>query len=379
MKDHLTQNLKKYLSKVLRFKKARAISRLKAQRKTITLTSHQPFYLIPGLRQDGVGIQAMVRLTVMFLAKQTEATYIHIPFVGLGHLNRDYDGNRVSQEEWDAQWESFFNLGYDEATVDQLSRATCIKLLLFNVSLYKEIITSQEALINRISQLRHRRQGVHSFNLEICRHPKECNLIFDQNFIRTIQDKFETGNYKPEKILFSQRYTDIAIHIRRGDVWDKFQAGSTEINYTNKLVSEEHYINLIRSLKTKLDSPEKPIRFHLFSNGRVSDFKSFYFIDGSRAVLYSDDGSSISNIHFHLNINSRDTLYHLIKAPILYPGKSTFSVLAVLLSKGIVVYSEEITDFYQYTLLEAYMNESQRCIPLDRVEEAQSLLLEKCR
>ena len=62
-------------------------------------------------------------------------------------------------------------------------------------------------------------------------------------------------------------------------------------------------------------------------------------------------------------------MYHMIKAPIFVPGKSTFSVVAVLLSNSYIFYENEICEFYQYNLLEKYMEKNPRFISLNELEE----------
>ena len=79
--------------------------------KTPELVMDGRYILMPAFRKDGVGIQAMVRICVMLLARQAGATYVHLPFLKLAHQNIDPTDCSLTPEKWAAKWEAFFNLG----------------------------------------------------------------------------------------------------------------------------------------------------------------------------------------------------------------------------------------------------------------------------
>lgn len=341
--------------------------------------------LVPGLRRDGVGIQAMLRICVMFLARQANAIYIHMPFMMLAHQDVDPDGRTLSAEEWSIEWESFFNFGKDEYNIADLVDATGEAAVVKHMSARHRhfgdpMDTTRGRLPAMVDRIRNHAGddcGIYTFNLGLCRQPRECGLFLDQAFIRDLQKKFEANGYRPGENLYSEQFLNVAIHIRRGDVWDACQTGSKVEMYTNKLVSEDFYVALIGKLHNLFITSPRPVRFHIFSDGKQEIFERFTFTGEREAFLKLESGLLIDNIQFHLRQNTFDTLYHLIKAPVLVPGKSTFSVVAVLLGNSCVLYEDEIHEFYQYDLLEEYMRDNPRFVSLTGLEDRTDELMQQ--
>ena len=65
----------------------------------------------------------MIRISVMYLARQTESIYIHLPFLKLAHQDIDPDGCSMTTEEWAAKWEAFFGIGKGEFHIADLANA----------------------------------------------------------------------------------------------------------------------------------------------------------------------------------------------------------------------------------------------------------------
>ena len=347
-----------------------------ARQENATLEIEGQCILIPAFRFDGVGIQAMLRICVMLLARQSNVTYVHLPFMKLAHQNLDPIGHALTPEEWAVKWEAFFNFGKDEFHIADLANVMGEANLAKHLSVRRHQFGTpqddRDMLLNFIEKIRGHDSGVsgiYTFDLKICRQSRKYRLFLDAEFIQLLQEKFETNGYKPEEILFKEQYLNIAIHIRRGDVWGACQAGSKERKYARRLVSEAYYVELIQRLWNFFESSSKPVRFHIFSDGQPDDFGQFAFIDEREAALKLESGILIENIQFHLCQNSIDAMYHMIKAPIFVPGKSTFSVVAVLLSNSYIFYENEICEFYQYNLLEKYMEKNPRFISLNELEE----------
>ena len=358
-------------------KKAKIASNKYESRKTPTFVIDGKPMLLPAFRGDGVGIQAMVRICVMYLAKQTSATYIHLPFLKLAHQNIDPMGCSLSQEEWARKWEEFFNFGKGEICISDLANAMGEETLAKYMSAEdcqfydppQNIVRDRlPSLLERIRECDREASEVFTFGLGLCRQSRECQLFPDTEFIKTLQEKFETNGYVPEEMLFSEQFLNIAIHIRRGDVWDACQAGSKKKWYTNKLVSEEYYVELLQRLQNFFKSSSKPVCFHIFSDGRPGNFGKFTFISDHEAFLKLNSGFLIKNVQFHLRNNTMDALYHMIKAPILVPGKSTFSVVAALLNNSYVFYENEICEFYQYDILKEQIEENPMFISITDLE-----------
>jgi hypothetical protein len=372
-----SSNIWKLWKLIISKKKAQAAHQECEHTKNSTLVIDGQCILIPAFRADGVGIQAMVRICVMLLARQANATYVHLPFLKLAHQNIDPTGRSLTPEEWAAKWEMFFNFGKDEFHIADLASAMGQATLDKHMSAKDRQFGDPQGVLrdmlpNLVEKIRSRDSGVsgiYTFGLGLCRQPRECQLFLDAEFINILQEKFGANGYRPEEMLYSEQYLNIAIHIRRGDVWDACQAGSKRTMYTNKLVCEVYYVGLLQRLQNFFGSSPKPVRFHVFSDGRPDDFVKFTFTGDGEAFLKLESGTLIENIQFHLRQSTINTLYHMIKAPIFVPGKSTFSVVAVLLSNSYVFYEDDIREFYQYDLLEKYIEGNPMFISLTQLED----------
>ena len=357
-------------------KKAEAASQKRKHTKSSTLTTDGQRILIPAFRSDGVGIQAMVRMSAMFLARQANATYVHLPFLKVAHKDIDYQNRSLTSEKWVAKWEAFFNLGKDEFDITDLAntmeRTKLAKSLASKKRRLGDDIILRRMIPSLVKKIRNRdvgNSGIYTVDLGLCGQARKCQLFFDEEFIQILQEKFRANGYISKETLYSTQHLNIAIHIRRGDVWSAYQSGSKKRMYKNRLVGEDYYVKLLRRLQGFFRLSPKPVRFHIFSDGRPDDFDKFTFTDEHEAVLKLESGFLIENIQFHLRHSAIDTLYHLIKAPIFVPGKSTFSVLAALLNNSYVLYEEEICEFYQYALLEKYMKGNLNFISLTKLED----------
>ena len=330
------------------------------------------YIFIPAYRRDGVGIQAFVRICTLFLAQQVNATYFHIPFLELQHQDTDPMGQSLSVIEWSKKWEKFLNLGKDEQQITTLenqvgSKALARKMVCPNSQYGKPgqpIQTDLATFLHQSAAEDTQLESISVFDLRFFRESPS-RLSFDTAFINRLQAKFEANNYVPQSQLYSDQFLDIAIHIRRGDVWKSYQAGEQRQAEEIRFVEEGYYVELLQRLQTLFQKSVKPVRFHIISDGSPSDFPQFTFISATEAHLKPASGSDVENIQFHLAQTSLDALYHLIKAPVLLPAKSSFSVLAVLFGKSYVLYDETIRAFYQYDFLSDYMQQNPRFVLID--------------
>jgi hypothetical protein len=114
------------------------------------------------------------------------------------------------------------------------------------------------------------------------------------------------------KYEFDGSYHNIGLHIRRGDI--------TKTGNTNRWIELSDYKKLMERLR-KIDY-DKPIKFHIFSEGKQTYFEEIENED----VIYHLDGSDIEAFR---KLASIDTLV---------TGLSTFSILAAYLSDNQIIY-----------------------------------------
>lgn len=117
---------------------------------------------------------------------------------------------------------------------------------------------------------------------------------------------------------------DIAIHIRRGDV------NGTNEDVSNRFTDNTKYIELIQALK--INFPTKKI--HIFSEGKVEDFKEF----------------GLNKENFKLNLDVTETYHSLVCAKILVIAKSSFSYSSAILNEHVVYYMDDFRDFWHNPL-----------------------------
>ncbi len=134
------------------------------------------------------------------------------------------------------------------------------------------------------------------------------------------------------------------------------------------MVGQGYYVGLLARLQEIFATSPRPVRFHVYSDGRREDFDRFTFTSDREARLEIGADRRIDGIRFHLRDDTMETLSRLAAARLLVPGKSTFGVLAALLTDGYVLYEGEITEFYQYELLEDYTAGNPRFVTLDALD-----------
>jgi hypothetical protein len=139
---------------------------------------------------------------------------------------------------------------------------------------------------------------------------KNINEMFSSESFKKLKNIF----YKDKKTPFNNSYMNICIHIRRPNSRDTRLTGSDtpDAYYLNK-------INIIR--KTYKD---KPLQFHIYSQGNEHDFE-----------IYKNNDTV-----FHLNESIEDTFLGLVYGDILVMSRSSFSYVAGLLSNSIVHYEK---------------------------------------
>ncbi|MFZ2468367.1 MAG: hypothetical protein WAW54_08225 [Parvibaculum sedimenti] len=230
-------------------------------------------------RADGIGMQALTRMSTISFAKAFGATYVHSPFTDIDHSDGD-------PEEWVSRWERFFNFGKGEEVVTD--RHSVID--------YADYLTGKEKLTEN-SVLRF--QQCWYFTR---RYP---NSFLD------VRDLFR------KKMGLSEQPGDtlsVAVHVRRGDVGQE----SNSLRFT----PNSKILQTIKCLKEAAALANTRLSIAVFSQGSKDDFQEFVEL-----------GCSL-----HLDTDALDTLRGLIESDILVMSKSSFSYVAALYNNGVVIY-----------------------------------------
>ena len=133
------------------------------------------------------------------------------------------------------------------------------------------------------------------------------------------------------KNQYDKTYTNVAIHIRRcskhknidlSSHHDGIDIKNTPVNLlpslSNRFLPDSYFLNIIKQIKIKPSI--KPLKFHIFSEGKDNDFSNFKQPD----------------IQLHLNESVQNTFSNLVHADILVTSPSSFSYTAALLSTNII-------------------------------------------
>lgn len=134
--------------------------------------------------------------------------------------------------------------------------------------------------------------------------------FYNKNTLDMIRDIYFSKN-KP-KTIYDPVETNIALHIRRGDV--------TKQRYTSRYTSNIDYINIVKKLGYV---PSAVI--HIFSEGDEKDFQDI--VDAFHDI----------KIVMHINENICSTFHHLVMSDILVVARSSFSYCAGLINKNTII------------------------------------------
>jgi len=128
--------------------------------------------------------------------------------------------------------------------------------------------------------------------------------------------KLKSFYYANKTSPYDSLHTHVAIHIRRPMKFDTRTAGATTPN--------TYYLNIMKHLQTFFLQNQKPLLFHLYSQGDESQFQEFREFP----------------IKFHFLEDTFETFQGLVFADILVTSESSYSYTAALLSNGMIVYKQ---------------------------------------
>jgi hypothetical protein len=233
-------------------------------------------------RSDGVGMQALARMSGMNFAKAFGATYVDTPFKYIDHAPGE-------MSTWLAQWESVFNFDRGE------QRITPGKDKVVDYSDY----LSGKSRLNPGDVLRFQQ-----FYWLHRHYPDSFKAV-----AQSLQQKYD---FVPHTRRDDR--VNIAIHIRRGDV-------GSNVN-SLRFTPNEKIIRTIRDLCQIFEEMNLAVSVDLFSQGKTTEFAEFGEL-GCR---------------LHLDVDAVWTMRRLIETDLLVMSKSSFSYVAALINRGVKIY-----------------------------------------
>jgi len=233
-------------------------------------------------RRDGVGMQAMARISGMNFAKAFGATYVDSTFPRLDHAPND-------QQDWCSAWESCLNLGKGEVGRDDGD---------YVVVDYSDYLLNKVPIDERTVL---RFQQCYWLNRH---YPDSLDAISD-----SLRAKFRLPPTSRE-----QNQIVVAVHVRRGDV------GNTRNNL--RFTPNGAIVRTIESLRATIEKSGAKATFQVHSQGPESDFREF----------------SAIGCELYLDSDAIWTMERLVASDVLIMSKSSFSYVAALINRGVKFY-----------------------------------------
>lgn len=135
---------------------------------------------------------------------------------------------------------------------------------------------------------------------------RHINDLIHTPFFVEIREKI----FENKKNPFDEDFLNVAVHVRRPNSHDSRKSGTD--------TPDTYYLNVIKMIRDEHKSEEKPLKFHIYSQGDISNFNKYL---GDDVVL-------------HLNENIENTFDGFLFCDILVTSESSFSYIAAFLTKG---------------------------------------------
>ena len=225
-------------------------------------------------RLDGAGAQAHAILSVIVAARYLGFKYMHTPMERI-----DHNENNVENKKWVKMWETFFNFGEDELTVQEYKKK-------FPGGGKMHILDSLENIIKYPSNFIEKNQllngHIYIVNKAHCVIQK---FIKDPDFkkvyhqtIADLQLRY-SKTLKPSLLFYgtnsSHKKLEIAIHIRRGDV-----ANGDRIITSKRFMNNDYFYRIMLNMEKIFIKMKINYQFHIFSEGTLlDDFPELYWYD----------------------------------------------------------------------------------------------------
>ena len=248
-------------------------------------------YITCAGRVDGIGAQVQAALSTMLTARELGLSYCHTPFKEVEHY--------IDRESAATHWETFFSLGSDEVSIEDI-RIDDLDVVYIGTPTLDEILGFRDQP-NTLFVVQH----CHDF---ADKYPDKYLNMQDR-----ILEKYMYSSKKRYASYYKPGKVNIAVHIRRGDVYK---------HRVNRFTGNEFYKDLLIDISLILDSLQLEASLYVYSQGFSEDF----------GVLNELD------ITFCLDECTYTTFYNLTSADILVMAKSSFSYAAALFSNSIKIY-----------------------------------------
>jgi len=268
-------------------------------------------------KKDGLGAQMIRRFYLWGYCKITDnVEYVHVPFIKCSHHKDDY--------EYGKQIENFFNLGYNELTINDVTN-------------------------NEINYMGMCRKGSNCVPRLFRNHPKNFNKV-KQLYL----EKFHKSSVHCTLKNHDFDYHNVVIHIRRGDLFRSNNLFKTRAN------SDEFFLDAMNFVRNNAlnNVHNKPLKMMILSEDSRKIFECTQCGDDVKSMFYDKDVfvrfRDFDDVEMRINEDAIQDLYYMFNADILIISKSAFSRIPSYFTNGLVITCggknvQKIDDFH-YTI-----------------------------
>ena len=234
---------------------------------------------------DGVGSQIQRRISIWAYCKLNDIQYVHTPFFELEH-------NYEKDDKFENNWESFFNIRQNELSLED----------------------------------------VDSSHLS---YTESMNKYFDENspdLYDEVRDEFRKKYFMTEKpkLVFDESITNIAVHIRRGDLMTVHPK-----TRRRRFTSDEYFISVMTKLNEEFGGNCK---FYIYTQTPKIKVETQRQNNKTEGDLFANYRNTNMNIELVIDGCPFSDFHHLMMSDITITSKSAFGYVAGLFSTNRVVY-----------------------------------------
>lgn len=238
-------------------------------------------------KRDGVGAQAIARISARCFAKAYGLNYVHTPFQTLAHAE-------LPMTEWLAAWETLLGLG------EGAPQAANSELPVVDLETYAT--TPALWKTDRLLAVRH----YHTF----CEMAPQCL----EGVARDLNAGF--GSKGGEALRDPGATLAVRLHIRRGDV----RPGDAQTGH--RFTANKRIMPMVEEIRATILAAGRSCRIQLYSQGTPADFIEF---------------ERIPDLELCLGTPALDTFRELLDADVLLMARSDFSYTAGMYCRGIKI------------------------------------------
>ncbi len=236
-------------------------------------------------KSDGVGAQAMAKFSAMCLAEAYQLDYVHTPFTTLAHAE-------APMETWVNAWETLLGFStYTGHLPERPAQACGIESYVFDPKCWNERICLSA-------------KHYHAF----------CQLA--PQYGEIVARKIRTAYWREAPARAPEGPVELCVHVRRGDV------RPDDPETAHRFTSHAEVVALLEWMLPIMRQQGRPIRLHLYSNGKPADFEDF---------------PDFPELSYHLDASAVETFKSLAAADVLITTRSDFSHLAAIYCRGLVL------------------------------------------